>query len=68
MFYGQTLLMEKKLLESYVKSGVSPSLGSICSKFSKNFEQIKFICKLCMSMKMERSVWLNHKNSVLLHA
>jgi len=68
MFYGQTLLMEKKLLESFVRSGVSPSLGSIRSKFIKRFEQIKFISKLCMSMKMERNMWLNGNSSVLLRA
>ena len=59
---------EKKLLESFVRIGVSPSLGSICSKFIKNFDQIKFISKLCMSMTMERNMWLNGNNSVLLHA
>ena len=47
---------------------MSPSLGSICSKFIKNFEQIKFISKLYMSMKMERNMWLNGNSSVLLRA
>ena len=47
---------------------MSPSLGSIRSKFIKNFEQIKFVSKLCVSMKMERNMWLNSNSSVLLHA
>jgi hypothetical protein len=60
--------MENKLLDSFLTKGVSPSLGSVHSKFIKNFEQIKFISKLSMSMKMERNMWLNSNSSVLLRA
>jgi len=65
---GKLCWWRTKLLESFVRIGVSPSFSSIRSKFIKNFEQIKFVSKLCMIMKMERNMWLNDNGSVLLHA